>query len=75
MSKMPHGSIEWTKITPRMKVVRKHGDHPDHFTGKPNSWYESAGRLVIFGSRDQRQAQVWLERRVRSDATKFRRKQ
>jgi hypothetical protein len=68
------GSIDWKKITPRMKVVRVYGKHPDRWTGKPNSRWEAGGKTVTFGSHDQRQAQAWLDKRVRSDAQRFGRK-
>lgn len=70
---MSKGSIDWQKITPRMKVVLVHGKHNDRWTGRPNSWWEAAGKLVTFGSRDQRQAQVWLTKRVAADARRFKR--
>jgi hypothetical protein len=55
------GSIEWTKISDRMKVVSV-GHH-----------FEAAGKLVTWGSRDAGRAQAYLSRRVRSDAQRFRR--
>lgn len=70
---MTKGSIEWTKITPRMKVVRVYGKYPSKWTGKPNSWYEAGGKLVTFGTRDERKAYTWLEKRARYDAQRFRR--
>lgn len=57
---MTKGSIEWTKITPRMKVIST----PTH--------YEAGGKLVTWGSRDAAQAQRYLRIRVRSDAQRFR---
>jgi hypothetical protein len=59
---MAKGSIEWTKISPRMKVV------------SVRSHYEAAGKLVTWGSRDAVQAQRYLMTRVRSDAQRFGRK-
>jgi len=56
---MTKGSIEWTKITPRMKVIST----PTH--------YEAGGKLVTWGSRDAAQAQRYLMTRVRSDAQRF----
>lgn len=49
-------SIEWTKITPQMKVVDT-GTH-----------WEAAGKLVTFGSRDAKDAHVWLKARTKADA-------
>jgi hypothetical protein len=56
---MAKGSIEWTKISLRMKVV------------SVKSHYEAAGKLVTWGSRDAVQAQRYLMTRVRSDAQRF----
>lgn len=62
---MKKRSIEWTKITGRMKVV---------LVGRLGArHYEAAGRLVTFGSRDQAAAQRWLDRRVKQDAVRFNR--
>lgn len=60
-------SIEWTKITPKMKVTLEQGQYIG-FTGKRNSWYEADGKLVTFGSRDQKLAQAWLDKRVKANA-------
>lgn len=56
--------IDWKKISPRMKVklVR---------VGK-NAHYEAAGKIVLFSGREQREAQRWLDARVRADARRFR---
>jgi hypothetical protein len=56
------GSIEWTKITQKMKVI------------STKTHYEAAGKLVTWGSRDAIKAQHWLNTRVRSDAQRFGRK-
>ena len=48
-------SIEWTKITPQMKVVDT-GTH-----------WEAAGKLVTWGSRDAKDAHIWLKARARVD--------
>jgi hypothetical protein len=48
-------SIEWTKITPQMKVV----DIGTH--------WEAAGKLITWGSRDAKDAQFWLKARARVD--------
>ena len=48
-------SIEWTKITKPMKVVDT-GTH-----------WEAAGKLVTWGSRDAKQAQMWLKGRAKAD--------
>ena len=56
---MTKGSIEWTKISPRMKVT------------STKTHYEAAGKLVTWGSRDAVQAQRYLMIRVRSDAQRF----
>jgi hypothetical protein len=53
------GSIEWQKITPKMRV-KSVGHH-----------YEAAGKLVTWGSRDARAAQMYLMRREKSDAQRF----
>lgn len=55
--------IDWKKITPRMKVK---------LIGKRGSQhYEAAGRIVLFSGREQREAQRWLDTRVRADARRF----
>jgi len=56
---MTKGSIEWTKISPKMKVI------------STKYHYEAAGKLVTWGSRDARMAQVWLSRRARDDKVRF----
>jgi hypothetical protein len=50
------GSIEWTKISPKMKVVDT-GTH-----------WEADGKLVTFGSRDSKLAQAWLKKAARAEA-------
>jgi hypothetical protein len=70
---MTKGSIEWTKITERMKVVLVTGKYPDRWTGKPNSWWVAAGKLVTWGSRDAHRAQHWLMRRAEADKKRFKR--
>jgi hypothetical protein len=57
---MTKGSIEWTKITPRMKVIST----PTH--------YEAGGKLVTWDSKNATRAQRYLITRVRSDAQRFR---
>ena len=52
-------SIEWGKITDKMKVV------------ETKTHFEAAGKLVTWGSRDAKQAQVWLHRRAQSDKGRF----
>jgi hypothetical protein len=52
-------SIEWHKITPKMKVV------------ETKTHFEAAGKLVTWGSRDAKQAQVWLHSRAQRDKTRF----
>jgi hypothetical protein len=49
-------AIEWKKITPKMKVIDT-GTH-----------WEASGKLVTFGSKDQKMAQMWLKRRTLADA-------
>ncbi len=56
---MTKGSIEWTKITPRMKVV------------ETKTHFEAAGKLVTWGSRDARTAQFHLKIRAKSDKLRF----
>ena len=50
------GSIEWQKVTPKMRV-KTVGHH-----------YEAAGKLVTWGSRDARAAQMYLMHREKADA-------
>ena len=57
---MTKGSIDWGKITDRMKVV----ETKYHFeTG--------SGKLITWGSKDARLAQTWLRERARVDKTRF----
>jgi hypothetical protein len=63
-------SIEWTKITPRMKVTLETGKQSDRF-GHKSQWYHAAGKLVTMSSRDARRAQAWLDRRVKADKKRF----
>jgi len=56
-------SIEWTKITPAMKVV---------LVGKKGAQhYEAGGKLVTWGSRDAKEAQRYLDQRVHLDSHVF----
>jgi len=57
---MTEGSIGWEKITPKMKVI------------ETRTHFEAAGKLVTWGSRDAREAQVWLKKRAKADAERFR---
>jgi hypothetical protein len=57
---MTKGSIEWSKISPKMKVV------------ETRAHFEAAGKLVTWGSRDAREALAWLKKRVKADAERFR---
>lgn len=53
-------SIEWTKITDRMKVV------------ETKTHFEAAGKLVTWGSKDAKLAQTWLRARAKDDKIRFR---
>jgi len=57
---MTKGSIDWNKITDRMKVV------------ETKTHYEAAGKLVTWSSRDAKLAQTWLRARARDDKIRFR---
>jgi hypothetical protein len=57
---MTKGSINWDKITDRMKVV------------ETKTHFEVAGKLVTWGSRDARIAQAWLHARAQDDKIRFR---
>jgi hypothetical protein len=56
--------IDWNKISPRMKVkLVKTGS---------NSHYEAGGKIVLMEGQHQAQIQSYLNRRVKSDAQRFR---
>lgn len=63
-------SIEWKKITPKMKVTLEEGQYIG-FTGKRNHWYQAAGKLVTFSGQEQQKAQHWLDARVKADKKRF----
>jgi len=52
-------SIEWGKITDQMKVV------------ETKTHFEVAGKLVTWGSKDSKLAQVWLHERAEVDKVRF----
>lgn len=51
--------IDWKEITPRMKVVLVR-------VGTGAHW-EAAGKTVLFGGRDEKAAQQWLNAREKRD--------
>lgn len=52
-------SIEWMKITDKMKVV------------ETKTHYKAAWKLVTWGSRDAKLAQAWLRERSKADKIRF----
>jgi hypothetical protein len=56
---MTKGSIEWNKISDRMKVI------------ETKTHYEAAGKLVTWDSRNARRAQMWLRERAKADKIRF----